>query len=77
MACKNCGPKTNGVCKVCALLDGDERVKPVQFCAACNVMICESCENDIGRRFNAFKKAKIGKLKEQWKTLTNKWNGKN
>lgn len=69
MACKSCGPKTNGVCKVCALLDNDLKTKKVSFCNFCNVMICESCEGDIGRRFKAFKKAKVGALKENWREL--------
>ena len=73
MACTSCSPASFGICKVCALLDGDETVKKVKFCDFCNVHICESCENDLVRRFNAFKKQKVGALKGTWQSLIEKW----
>lgn len=76
MACKNCGTVTNGVCKVCALLDNDLTNKRVSLCDFCGVMICEKCMPDIERRWVAFVKAKKGSLKEQWNKLMELWNPK-
>lgn len=73
MACQSCKDKTNGICKVCALLDEDLTIKKVGYCEFCKVMICESCEIDIERRFKAFAKSKAGKLKEQWNKLLESW----
>lgn len=73
MGCASCSQATNGICKVCALLDGDESIKKVKFCDFCNVHICEPCENNITRRFDAFKKQKAGQLKEAWNNLLEKW----
>lgn len=74
MGCTTCGPKAQGVCKVCALLDNDQEIKTVQFCGFCNVFICEACESDIGRRFKAFTIAKAGGLKEKWNELLRQWS---
>ena len=73
MACTSCSQTTSSVCKVCALLDGDESIKQVKYCDFCNVHICASCEGNIVRRFDAFKKAKVGKLKDAWNALIEKW----
>lgn len=60
MACTNCGDKISGVCKVCELLDGDDKVKVVTYCKWCEVYICNACNGDLERRFKAFLKAKLG-----------------
>jgi len=69
MSCTNCSSVTNSYCRVCQLLDNDNTIKKVKFCGFCNAHICESCEGDIGRRFEAFKKAKVGALKDKWNQI--------
>jgi mRNA deadenylase 3'-5' endonuclease subunit Ccr4 len=59
MTCTNCGDKISGVCKVCELLDGDDKVKVVTFCGLCQVYICKDCYTDLDRRLKAFLKAKF------------------
>jgi len=60
MGCTSCGGKINGVCKVCELLDGDKKVKKVTYCNMCGVHICNDCDSDIERRWNAFLKLRLG-----------------
>jgi hypothetical protein len=59
MACNNCGDKISGVCKVCELLDGDDKVKVVKYCNLCGVFICNSCNLNLERRLKAFIKTKV------------------
>jgi len=73
MSCKSCGQITNGVCKVCALLENDTTIKKVSMCDFCGVMICETCMPNIERRWVAFVKAKKGALKEHWNNLVKSW----
>lgn len=60
MGCTSCGSKINGVCKVCELLDGDEKVKQVKWCKICGQYICNSCNVDMDRRWTAFLKLRLG-----------------
>lgn len=64
MACINCKDKTNGYCKVCQLLDGDNTVKKVYFCSMCNAHICEPCSENIERRWSAFLATKKAQARE-------------
>jgi hypothetical protein len=45
----------DGVCYVCAVLDTDESIKPVKYCAMCGVWMCTPCEKDLVRRGRALK----------------------
>jgi hypothetical protein len=59
MSCESCKDKISGVCKVCALVDGDNSVKTVVFCAFCGVYICNACNSDYIKRMEAFVLAKL------------------
>lgn len=54
MACIGCKEKISGYCKVCQLLDNDNTVKIVTYCGLCGVYICNHCNADITRRWEAF-----------------------
>lgn len=58
MSCTTCGDKIRGYCKVCQLLDNDNKIKIVTFCKLCGVYICNSCNGDLVRRWQAFLKHK-------------------
>jgi len=54
MACPGgCGPKVQGQCDACKLVDGDERFKPVFFCTVCNAYLCADCLDNYGKRTGA------------------------
>lgn len=58
MACKGPGCKKKGAtveapCKVCQLLDSDNKVKLTHYCKECGVYICDRCWNDPLRRIPA------------------------
>lgn len=59
MACSSCGDKISGYCKVCQVLDGDDKVKIVTWCGICQVFICKDCNGDLERRWKAFLKVKL------------------
>jgi len=59
MSCTSCGGKINGVCKVCELLDQDEKVKQVKWCTICGQYICDECNTDLDRRWAAFLKLRL------------------
>lgn len=42
-----------GVCDVCMLLDGDQRIKPVTWCRTCESWLCMGCVDNWGRRARA------------------------
>ena len=60
MACTSCKTKISGACKVCSLLDNDNKVKTVKYCIICGVHICIDCDKDLDRRWKAFLKHKLG-----------------
>ena len=71
MSCSSCGEKSNGYCKVCQVLDDDNKIKKVTFCNMCGVWICKECESDVLRRFGAFKSELKRKVKEALKIKKN------
>lgn len=71
MSCTSCGEKSNGYCKVCQLLDGDNKIKKVTYCNFCGVWICKDCESDIQRRFEDFKIETKKKVREMLKLKKN------
>lgn len=56
MSCKSCKDKIRGYCKVCQLLDNDNKIKLVTYCDVCKVYICEKCNNNWIKRVEAFLK---------------------
>ncbi len=52
-----------GVCDVCALVKGDQSLKPVHFCHVCKAWICDMCETDwVARAKAAFLAHVLGKV---------------
>ncbi len=60
MSCKTCGPKIQGQCDCCKLVDGDEKFKVVKYCEICDAYICEKCEKNWIKRSIAYLKKKFG-----------------
>ena len=67
MACKNCSPKTFGVCEVCKLIEGDTKTKEVRYCETCKAWICSTCDPDMWKRAKAMVKNTTKKLKAKIK----------
>ena len=70
MACQGCGssaPNFTQVfnfCKVCELVDGNIKEKPVAWCETCHAYICSGCWNNPIRRGAAFSINIVNKITE-------------
>lgn len=70
--CINCGANTQGQCRACVLVDGDETFKMVTYCETCNAYLCKECKNDTAKRAIAATKQAVKNVAKRVKKIVKK-----